>query len=150
MGDLAECLNITYQEAEQLKRKIVLSLNPSVNDCYETNCAGVAKKLPIKMTNEIVMARLDMIASCLKKCITLYSQEVDDLLPIYLTGGGVSFIKGAKDYLSKCIGRNIELIAPPLPELNKPSYSSILGLLSYGIKEEQKNKRSFLAKLLKR
>ncbi len=150
MADLAECLNITFSEAEQLKRKIILSLNATEKDYYEINQSGVAKKVPVKMANEIVMARLDMICSCIQKSISLYNQETESYIPLFLTGGGVSFIKGAKDYIAKKLGRNVELVYPPLPELNKPNYSSILGLLSYGIKEDEKNKISFLAKLLKR
>ena len=150
MADLAECLNISFSDAEQLKRKIVLSLSPSEKDYYEIPGAGATKQIPIKMANEIVMARLDMICTCIQKCISLYAQETADYIPLFLTGGGVCYIKGAKDYIAKRLGRNIELAFPPLPELNKPSYSSILGLLSHAIKEEEKNKISFLAKLLKR
>ena len=150
MADLAECLNISFAEAEQLKRRIVLSLNPTEKDFYELPGAGATKQIPIKMANEIVMARLDMICTCIQKCISLYAKETTDYIPLFLTGGGVCYIKGAKDYIAKRLGRNVELAFPPLPELNKPSYSSILGLLSYAIKEEEKNKISFLAKLLKR
>ena len=150
MADLAECLNISFAEAEQLKRRIVLSLNPTEKDFYELPGAGATKQIPIKMANEIVMARLDMICTCIQKCISLYAKETADYIPLFLTGGGVCYIKGAKDYIAKRLGRNVELAFPPLPELNKPSYSSILGLLSYAIKEEEKNKISFLAKLLKR
>lgn len=150
MADLAECLNISFAEAEQLKRRIVLSLNPTEKDFYELPGAGATKQIPIKMANEIVMARLDMICTCIQKCISLYAKETADYIPLFLTGGGVCYIKGAKDYIAKRLGRTVELAFPPLPELNKPSYSSILGLLSYAIKEEEKNKISFLAKLLKR
>ena len=150
MADLAECLNISFAEAEQLKRRIVLSLNPTEKDFYELPGAGATKQIPIKMANEIVMARLDMICTCIQKCISLYAKETADYIPLFLTGGGVCYIKGAKDYIAKRLGRNVELAFPPLPELNNPSYSCILGLLSYAIKEEEKNKISFLAKLLKR
>ena len=150
MGDLAECLQISFSEAEQLKRKIVLSLSTSDRDFYEIQSNGVTKQISIKMANEIVMARLDMICSCIKKCISLYSREASDYIPIFLTGGGICYIKGAKDYISKNIGRNIELACPPLPELDKPNYSSILGLLNFAIKEDEKNKKSFLAKLIGR
>lgn len=150
MADLAECLNISFNDAEQLKRKIVLSLSPSDKDFYEVVQAGATKQVPIKMANEIVMARLDMICTCIQKCISLYAQETADYIPLFLTGGGICYIKGAKDYIAKKLGRNVELVFPPLPELNKPNYSSILGLLNFGIKEEEKNKISFLAKLIKR
>ena len=150
MADLAECLNISFSDAEQLKRKIVLSLNPTEKDYYELAQPGATKQISVKMANEIVMARLDMICTCIQKCISLYAKETSDYIPLFLTGGGVCYIKGAKDYMAKSLGKNIELTFPPLPELNKPSYSSILGLLNYAIKEEEKNKISFLAKLLKR
>ena len=150
MGDLAQCLKISYAQAEMLKRKIVLSLSPSSNDFYDITDSTASKQVPVKMANDIALARLEMIAKCINECIQVYLKESTDYLPIYLTGGGVNYMKGAKDYISKLIGRNIEEVCPPLPDLNKPHYSALLGTLNYAIKQDEKNNIGFLAKLFKK
>lgn len=150
MGDLAQCLKISYSQAEALKRKIVLSLSPSASDFYDISDSTQTKQVPVKMANEIALARIEMIARCINECIQVYLKESSDYLPIYLTGGGLNYMKGAKDYVSKLLGRNIEEAAPPLPDLNKPHYSSLLGVLNYALKQEEKNNIGFLAKLFKK
>jgi cell division protein FtsA len=136
-GDLSQCLNLSFGEAEELKRKIVLSLDASDNDFYETTVEGVTTPIPSKMVNEIVESRLDMIAGTINKILNTTGYTYPDYLPIYLTGGGLSYLKGGKDYLSKVIGRSIEIVAPLMPSMNRPHYSSVLGLLDIALTDEK-------------
>lgn len=134
MSDLAECLNITYKEAEDLKRSVILTLQPTTNDYYETSNVGKTRKIVTKIANEIVCDRLDTIAytinACLEKC------DIQDYMTIYLTGGGISQIKGAKDFLSEKIGQNIGLISPQIAEFSKPYHSSPISLLVCAIRQK--------------
>lgn len=145
-GDLTQCLHLKFAEAEGLKRKVVLSLDASENDFYETVIDGVATPVPAKVVNEIVEARLDLIASTINKLINSTNVNLPDYLPVNLTGGGLSYLKGGKDYLSKVMGRNIEIVAPNIPQLNRPHYSSALGLLDFALKQEESIKENFAIK----
>jgi len=136
-GDLSQVLNLKFNEAEKLKRKVVLSLDASDDDFYETVVDGVVTPFPAKMVNEIIEDRLSMIASTINKILHSVRVSYPDYIPIYLTGGGLSYLKGAKDFLGKAIGKNIEIISPPVPELNSPHYSSVLGLLNLALDEEE-------------
>jgi len=147
MGDLSECLNLNVREAEELKRQIVLSLKPSANDFYEIQSLGKTKQIFTKLANEIVSDRLDMFCACINTC--LKESQSDEYMPIYLTGGGISYMKGAKDFLSKKIGHNVGLISPPLAEFNKPHLSSLISLLAYALKDKTKNNYGIVAKDLK-
>ncbi|MDD4815542.1 MAG: cell division FtsA domain-containing protein [Clostridia bacterium] len=147
MGDLSECLNINVKEAEELKRQIVLSLKPSANDFYEIHSMGKTKQIFTKLANEIVSDRLDMFCSCINTC--LKESQSDEYMPIYLTGGGVSYMKGAKDFISKKIGHNVGLISPPLAEFNKPHLSSLISLLAHSLKDKTKNNYGIVANALK-
>lgn len=135
-GDLSQCLKITYYQAEGLKRKVVLSLLASDTDFYEV--AGKDYMIPFsaKTTNEIVTERIDLIASFVLKCFNRCEYEFPDYIPVYLTGGGLSYIKGARDYLSKRIGRKVEVIAPKVPGLNRPHFSTALGILDVALELE--------------
>ena len=47
---------------------------------------------------------------------------------VYLTGGGVALMRGAREYLSGKIGRPVKVTAAKSSKMNSPVYSSALGL----------------------
>ena len=138
-ADLMECLKITFDQAETLKRKIVLSIEPTDDDVYEAMIDGAVVPIKAKTANEIVECRIEEIAKNILKCLSLCSYEYPDYIPVSLTGGGLCYLKGAKDLLSKLIGRNVEMVVPPVPQLNKPHFSSSIGLLDAALKQEEIN-----------
>ena len=143
-GDLSQVLDLKFTEAEKLKRKVVLSLDASDDDFYETVVDGVMTPFPAKMVNEIVEDRLSLIAGTINKILHSVRVTYPDYLPIYLTGGGISYLKGAKDYLAKSIGKNVEIVVPPVQELNSPHYSSLLGLLDLALENEESMKTNIV------
>lgn len=153
-SDLCECLEISYKEAGELKKQIVLSVIPKLGNGYEINRQGQVIPISMQEANEIVALRLDMICSLINRCLASVNKNDLYKMPFYLTGGGICFIKGSKDYLSKTFGVNIEILCPPHLELTKPSYSVELGLLNAAISQENKQKPNkflnFIKKLTKR
>lgn len=144
-ADLCQVLQISFKEAENLKRKVVLSLAATDSDFYEVNVNGDITPVSAKLTNEIVSSRLDMIVELINKC--LLKMKGNNYLPIFVTGGGVCLLKGGKDYLSKGIGENIEVLSSKVPQLSKPTYSSVLGLLDLALKEKNTEKTGFFQKI---
>ena len=142
-GDLCQILKIGFGQAGTLKRKVVLSLDVTDSDFYEINSNNAMVPVSAKLANEIVEARLDMIASLINRCLAKIKDETDSYMPIYLTGGGICYLKGAKDYLSKSIARNIEVVSPNVPQLNRPHFSSVLGLLDIALNQEEQKKVKF-------
>ncbi len=148
-ADLSECLKLNFNQAEVLKRKIVLSIDPTESDIYEAVVDGAVMPIKAKTANEIVECRIEEIAKGILKCLSLCAYEYPDYIPISLTGGGLCYLKGAKDLLSKLTGKNVEMVVPPVPQLNKPHYSSSIGLLDAALKQEEinKNRNSFWNRL---
>ena len=149
-ADLCQVLQISFKEAESLKRKVVLSLSATDSDFYEANFDGVITPVSAKLTNEIVASRLDMINGLINKCLTKMRSVLpqgSNYLPIYLTGGGVCLLKGGRDYISKGVGENVEVLSSKVPQLSKPTYSSVLGLLDLALKEKKTQKQSFWQKI---
>lgn len=144
-ADLCQVLQLSFKEAENLKRKVVLSLAADDNDYYEVNVNGNITPVSAKLTNEIVASRLDDIVNLINRC--LIKMKGNNYLPIYLTGGGICLVKGGKDYLSKGIGENIEIITSNVPQMNRPNYSSILGLLDIALKEKKNEKLSLIDRI---
>lgn len=137
-NDLAEAFDLTMGEADRLKHQIVLSLKGKQSDCYElTNDLGKIIRISLNSVNEVVSYRIEELAQVVSKCVQLNTKEFITYLPIYLTGAGLSEIKGGRDYLAKCIGRNISYALPPLPGKDKPSLASIFSLVNSALKEEE-------------
>ncbi len=144
-ADLCQVLQISFKEAENLKRKVVLSLAATDSDFYEVNVNGDITPVSAKLTNEIVSSRLDMIVDLINRC--LVKMKGNNYLPIFITGGGVCLLKGGKDYISKGVGENVEVLSSKVPQLSKPTYSSVLGLLDLALKESKTKKVGFFQRI---
>ena len=135
-SDLSEACAISYNDARNLKKQIVLSLRGTENDFYDlVTLGGRVAKIPLSFANDVVMYRLNVIATTVNECIRLFAKEYVPYYPIYLCGAGVSKIKGGKDYFAKCITRNISYGVPPIPAMDKPENAALLGLLNMAIEQ---------------
>lgn len=135
-ADLAECLKIQFNEAERLKHKVLLGWQTNSNDVYNLEGDEYMQTYSAKATNEIVNDRIEMICEYIQKCLDNCIYDLPEFLPIYVTGGGLNYMKGVKSILSKKLKRNVELIEPSLPNMNRPDYSSEVGLLNLTLNNE--------------
>ena len=134
-SDLTEACGIGYPEARNLKKQIVLSLKGDKDDTYELpTLGGKILKLPLNFVNEAVCYRIGLIASTVNECIRVFAKEYMPYYPIYLCGAGLTKIKGGKDYLAKCLNRNVSYGRPPIPGMDKPELASILGLVNSALR----------------
>ena len=133
-SDLSEACSISYGDARNLKKEIVLSVRGDKNDFYELmTLGGKIIRIPLNYVNEAVCYRIGIIASTINECIRLFAKEYVPFYPIYLCGAGITKIKGGKDYLAKCLGRNVSYGIPPVPSMDKPELASILGLINFAL-----------------
>lgn len=133
IADLSRCLKIPFDCAESLLKKIVLSIEPDDNDTYDVLIDGKVVPISMKVANAIVESRIEVIAQGIQKSFNLWQYNFPDFIPTYLTGGGISFIKGGKDLLSKILGKNVEIVNMPYSQFNKTNYSSCVAVLNYAI-----------------
>ncbi len=129
-ADLSECLKIQFNEAERLKHKVLLGWQTTSNDVYNLEGDEFMQTYSAKATNAIVSDRIEMICDYIQKCLDNCVYDLPEFLPIYITGGGLNYMKGIKPILARKLGRQIELIEPSLPNMNRPDYSSEVGLLN--------------------
>jgi cell division protein FtsA len=136
-SDLSEACGLSYLDARNLKKQIVLSLKGGPNDFYEvTTFGGKVVKVGMNFANEVAGYRVELIAKTVNECIRLFAKEYVPYYPIYLCGAGVSKIKGGKDFFAKCVARNISYGLPPVPGLDKCELASMLGLLKAALGEK--------------
>lgn len=143
-ADLFEGFKLKYSNAESLKRNLVLDFKPKMTDTYEIENV----KHSAQDVNAIANYRLGQLAKTINKA--LEKNKIENVNKILLTGGGISYLKGVSTCLSNLLQKPVDIVAPPVVLLNKPHMSSILGLLDDVLSIEEKNKSSFLAKLMKR
>lgn len=136
-GDLCECLKIKFNEAERLKHKVLLGWETTANDVYTLEGDEFMQTYSAKATNEIVLDRIEMICEYIQKCLDNCIYDLPEFLPIYVTGGGLNYMKGIKNILSKKLKRFVNLIEPSLPNMNRPDYSSEVGLLDLTLNNEE-------------
>ncbi|MBQ8468903.1 MAG: rod shape-determining protein [Clostridia bacterium] len=138
-GDLFQVLKIDFNQAESLKRKIVLGWQTGDNETYDLMGKEFISAYSAKTTNEIAEARIEIIASYIQKCLDRCEYEFPDYLPVYLTGGGISYIKGIKDFLGRKLGRKVEIVSPNLAQSTRPDYSSEISLLDAALAQSENN-----------
>lgn len=132
---LMDNLKINYSLAEKLKRKINLSMNLDVQSSYEVFVSDEQYMFNVATCNDVVCNVLDGIAEGIEKQL----RESNVKLPhqnnvcVSLTGGGISFMRGAKEYLRSRIDMYVNVVAPNVPFMNKPDESSKLALLDYAL-----------------
>lgn len=131
-SDLSENMGLSFDVAEQVKRKLILSLKPTGLDCYEAYDGNELVKINAKDANNIALARLDLIAENIEKCIETFNTKPNEYAPIYLTGGGISYLKGIKHFLRGALNRDVIILEPCL-QYKAPDLSSVISLLNAGI-----------------
>jgi len=133
-GDLCDEFGITYKDSEKLKSQIVMTVKGTRADSYDLITDQGVARINLVDANKILTNRVEEIGRAINQCVQNYSKEFISYLPTYLTGSGLTKLKGGKDYLSKCIGRNVILGVPELPGQDKPENSAILGILNYALR----------------
>ena len=137
-GDLMEVLEIPFESAEQLKRKAILTLAATDEDYYETLIENSIVKFKARLVNEIILARIDEIVLAIEKCLDMFDNKLSDDIVIYLSGGGLNYFKGVAQYLENNLNRVVKLVAPQPLQYNKPTLSSVLGIMHTAISMESK------------
>ncbi|MGN1227962.1 MAG: cell division FtsA domain-containing protein [Christensenellales bacterium] len=136
-SDIMRWLKLDYKTSDMLKRKVVLSIIPNEQDVYEVKNGDDVVTLSAYTANSVVVSKVEKIANTTVKCIDKYRNLIDENTKFYLCGGGLSYIKGAKEIVSRIIGRKIDIICPNIPQLARPHYSAVLSLLYVACKNSQ-------------
>jgi cell division protein FtsA len=144
--DLSECLEISFSRAEQLKLKIRLSRRVDEDDVYSIGDKD-GGTFSAQLVHDIVNARIESIAGMIEKCLDECEYDFPEFLPLSLTGGGLSHIRGAKDILSKHFNRGVEILSPANLVSSKPRQSSAYGVFDLALKHVKPTPTRFFDKI---
>ena len=148
-GDISVLLNLPFEVAEKVQSKLDLNLNYSEEEYFEVT--GLEPlRISAKDAKDIAFARLDSIANIIRQAFEIAGKDCPDYAAVYLTGGGLTEIRGAKEYLSASLNRPIEVLTSGLPRFDKPALASTMALFETASKLSQQRKYGFIKKLLEK
>ncbi len=149
-GDITLNFDMPYSHAELLVSKINLKRQVDESGMYQIFVKENKFEYPALEINEIAKARITFLGQAINKCLARCSYDCPIHLPVYITGGGLYKIHGAKELLARITGRSVEFVEPSDPNYAKPYYSSTLGLMEIALRHADSTTVSLWDKLFKR
>lgn len=134
-GYIFQNLNLSdyklFSVAEELVRKVNFGLEGG--EYYQSVQNGRLYKYPATYINNLANEIIIEIAQEVSESLEMISQWLPSGTRINLTGGGISFIRGACEKLRDLLSRGVDIIAPNVPMFRQPNESSRLALLNYSL-----------------
>ncbi|MCH5155248.1 MAG: hypothetical protein J1F69_01445 [Clostridiales bacterium] len=139
---LSQKFGIPTKQAELLKRKVILSLEPDfvppadeelppvVQTEYEIEVNNEIKRFDVAETNLVVRLEIESFARYVQKALKMCGYDYPEYTPLSVTGGGLMTMRGAVEYLSECLAHEVEAVKPIQPMLDSPQLQSALGILN--------------------
>ncbi len=139
--DLMEVLKVKkFQAVENLMRSAYLTVDYTDRDRYNLVIGNEPKAVSAKLVNESIVTGVKNIGMRIKNALEQMQITRLNDINIYLTGGGITLIKGGKEVLGNELGKRVEILSPKMPQYNKPYFSTVFSLLNYALKEQSKEK----------
>lgn len=117
--------------AESLKRKINLGYMIDAEGKYRIMIDDDVLSVSLQKANFTVRFKIDELAEKLNDIFDDWKKEMSDDMPVALTGGGLCYMRGAKEDLALKLNKPVYGIAPSVPSLAKPDSSALLSVLDY-------------------
>lgn len=130
--------------AEDLKRKVNLGYSNDEDDVYTVATENGVVELSTYEVNEKIVECVDTYVGDVCEFLESKKSIIGEEYQLYLTGGGISYLKGIKTYFLTRFGLPVEILSPKVPFFNKPSESSKFALLDYALKDKEKKSKQFL------
>lgn len=131
------------ESAEILKRDINLSYSRNSNGVYTVVTADGVREFSTEQVNEKIIESIDGFIGLISEFIEENLQIYSEAPTVYLTGGGISYLRGIKSHLLARFGENVEILAPNVPFYSRAGESSKFALLDYALKDKAKKFKLF-------
>lgn len=133
-GYLMQRLNLpTYDLAERIKRKLNLTIPLGYNGVYEVTDGDSMYKFSQRSCNEVAEYVLSDLAEKIDGAIKDSNVRLPGGLNISLTGGGVAYVRGAREYLFNAVEIPVNIVCPKVGYMAKPEETSKMAVLNYAL-----------------
>lgn len=131
-------MGLKFEIAERLKRKINLGYDIKTEGYYQLTVNDEDFLLPLQKSNVTVRFCLDQLSEHIDSVMRDCPLDLTINTPIALTGGGVAYMRGAKEYISSRLEMPIQIMTPQIPFMNKPDEAALLSLLNEALERNMK------------
>lgn len=133
-ASVVEDFSVDFDVAENLKRKVSLSrLSTNTNaDIIEGDNGEYYNHNQLKQT---IITSLDQLCEQINIALEQSGIIVPEYVSLKVTGGGISFIRGAKEHISSRLGTIVEIVAPKVPLMDKPTESTVLSVMDLALEQ---------------
>lgn len=141
-ADLTEGLDISLAAAEKIKRDFVYGI-ATPDTSYEAPAADGGKPQVFERdaVAAVIEPRVDEIAELIAKSLEDSGVRLGNWSNVYLTGGGLAFNRGGRDYLGGKLGKPVRETPKRTTKLNNPVFSSALGLMDLVINSMEQSRQ---------
>ncbi len=129
---ISEKYDIDFSIAENLKRKINLSRKTDGLEKIENTDGKYYLEEEVK---SVIRASLDELCENVSQALEESGYVIPEYVPLLITGGGISYIRGAKEHVSDRLCSAVAIVSPKVPLMNKPEESSLLSLLDLALEQ---------------
>ena len=132
-SDLAIVMDIDIDMAEQIKKRFVFGLESGGAKLYDyaKHRSGRMEKFNHSTVAEIIEARVAHLCGIITQVFEQSPIPVARRTRIYLSGGGMAMMSGARDILQRMLKRQVRISRIEAPQLSSPNYYVALALLDY-------------------
>lgn len=166
-NDISIGLNISYSEADKIKRQYELALTTLIKNDQEVSIYDIKeeklKTVQVSQVIEIIEARVYEILSLAKNLVEKYENIDEFNSGIVLTGGGISYVNGNKQIGEEVFNLPVRVASyRTIIGASKPEMAAAAGIIQYvnkrnkhssissAIKEVQKENRNKLGGFIRR
>ncbi len=125
---LIKNLGVSYEIAETLKRKVNLSRVVAEGNADLVNVDS-GEYFNAETVRETIKASLDDLCEMVADAVDNSGYVIPEYVTLSLTGGGITHIRGAKEFVSGRLGCVTETLTPKPPVFGKPEEASLYSLL---------------------
>jgi len=148
-SQLMESFKLKFNEAEDLKHKIILTVNPIELNCYESDVANSFIPIPARQANRYAKLKVQQFANLARKCLKNQDFVRDENSVLYITGGGLAELKGSKDILQEDLNIEVVQIHNNLLGMDSYSLSALASVIEWGFRN-RKIKKGLFGRLFKK
>jgi len=137
-NDLSLIMNIDVDMSEQLKKQFSFGLENSGSKIYDyvKPRGGRMERFSHALISDIIEARVEHLCQLITEAFAQSPIPVARRTRVFLSGGGIAMMKGAKETLERYLKRQVRLTRIEAPQLSTPNFYTALALLDYVFESE--------------
>jgi cell division ATPase FtsA len=128
-NDVSIVLDVDFEIARSLVNEAVISVKMREHDNYEITYEGKRMKFSADTVNDIIKSRMEVIAENIQRLLKSADPQIITNAPIFICGGYLDAVGGARDFLSHAVGAPITQCVDPYTKGNKEGENGVNALI---------------------